>query len=173
MIFSINDVVKNTSSAYQGKNFTVLSINIYQAQTTMKMYYGHALFCETYIRYFSMIPPIFFFSFFLLPFAIHKHLNFTVWLLFGTVVVLCVRMFCVTSKSGKRRDACCRWKITCYQQINILCLEYNSNARHIDGRLGVFVRPSLECFLPCAFYLLVYKKPHIHSQKSFIINGIS
>lgn len=70
MIFSINDVVKNTSSAYQGKNFTVLSINIYQAQTTMKMYYGHAPFCETYIRYFSMIPPIFFFSFLLLPFAI-------------------------------------------------------------------------------------------------------
>lgn len=108
MIFSLNDVVKKYVVNEGKANFYCQSTFI-KHKTTMKMYYGHASFCETYIRYFSMIPPIFFVSFFL---AIYKHLNFTVCsAVLGPLrlMVLYVRMFslyrCARAfEEEKRRD---------------------------------------------------------------------
>lgn len=137
---------------------------------------GDAPFCETFIRYFSMIPPIFF-SFLSSPISTLKP---SCVLLCCGAVVLYVRMFYARFyfivedmfevKTSRR---CCRWKITCYQQINIFCLFSRSS------KPGIASTSMYSCAVSVSwmFFRLALLPPvqtaHIHSQKSFIINGIS
>lgn len=154
MIFSINDVVKNTSYAIQRQIFTVLSINIYQAQTTMKMYYGRRpLLWNIHSLFFDDSTYFFFLSFF----CHLKHLNFTVCSLLA--LLLCCMFECFTLRfivysKLKTSRRCCRWKITCNQQINILCLfSRYSHSPALDVSVCVHRFSQLNVFFALRFYL--------------------
>lgn len=64
---------------------------------------GDAHFCETFIRYFSMIPPIFF-SFLLLLFSLHTHISplFSFLLSFHITLLGCSP--CVCSPHGEKKE---------------------------------------------------------------------
>lgn len=178
MIFQLNDVVKKYVVRDSKANF-YCSVNQHLSSTN---YYENVLWATPpFVKHsfviFRWFHLFFFFLSFVLPFM--AYLENTGFAAF----VLCIRMFYAplrlrSSGETSTKALCrCRWEITCYQQINILCLftvvaRVKSKAPAFD--MGVLVMcacvvsVSWMFFSPCAFC-----RAHIHSQKTFIINGIS
>lgn len=175
MIFSnINDVVKIRRTRFKGKFLLFCQSTFIKQKLLWKCIMGDAPFCETFIRYFSMIPPIFSFLSFFSLFATSRTLKFyCVLLLCACCCVVCSNvlrsllfycMFEVWTTTTTRRYQCRCRDVAWMRNNMLLANKYStvcSQARH--SKLDCVRAPfqSAECFFRLA--LLLHNLPHTYS----------
>lgn len=174
MIFSnINDVVKIRRTRFKGKFLLFCQSTFIKHKLLWKCIMGDAPFCETFIRYFSMIPPIFSFLSFFSLFATSRTLKFYCVLQLCGVVVLYVRMFyarfyfIVCSKFEQRQrlvGISVGVETLLWMKNNMLLAnKYStvcSQARHSKFHCVRAPFQSAECFFRLA--LLLHNLPHTY-----------